>query len=215
LVKGKINIAVSGGSTPVMLFSLLAEENKFKVQWSGVNFYWADERCVRPDDAQSNFGSANNTLFRNTNIPKENIHRIFGENEPDEEAVRYSAVLRKNIAQVNNLPQFDLILLGTGEDGHTASIFPDQMELLTSEKNCAVAVHPESNQNRITLTGKVISNAERIYFLVTGNSKARVIESILNKKGDYLKYPAAHIHPDNGVLKWYLDKEAAEFTVNS
>jgi len=215
LVNGKINIALSGGSTPKMLFTVLAVEYKNKIDWSKVNFYWVDERCVPADDEQSNFGMTNKTLLSNISIPEKNIHRIIGENDPEKEAVRYSDLLKKNIPLRNNFPEFDMILLGIGEDGHTASIFPDQMDLLNSEKFCAVAVHPETKQKRITLTGKVIDNAERIYFLATGSGKAEVIGTILNKKKDFLKYPAAHIKPLDGILKWYLDDKAGRLVVES
>ncbi len=101
------------------------------------------------------------------------------------------------------------MLLGLGEDGHTASIFPNQMELLRSDKVCEVAVHPESNQKRITVTGRVINNSQKIYFLVSGKSKSFAVGRILNNNGDYLKLPGAHIKPVDGEVNWFLDKEAA------
>ncbi|MEP7147135.1 MAG: 6-phosphogluconolactonase, partial [bacterium] len=203
LVNGKINVALSGGSTPEKMFTLLAAEYKNKIDWSKVYFYWVDERCVPRGNEQSNFEMTDRILLKNIPVPEENVHRIIGEDDPEEEARRYSGLLKKNIPLKNNFPEFNLILLGTGEDGHTASIFPNQMELLNSEKLCALSIHPESNQKRITLTGKVINNAERICFLATGKGKAEVIGNILNKKKEYLKYPAAHILPRNGVLKCY------------
>ena len=137
---GNINIAISGGNTPKLLFEVLAKDYKDKIDWSKINFYWADERCVSPDSNESNFGMTFNFLFNKINIPESNIHRIYGENDPASEAVRYSEELRKNIFLSNGFPKFDLILLGMGDDGHTASIFPDQMELLNSVDVCAVAV---------------------------------------------------------------------------
>ncbi|MEO8664349.1 MAG: 6-phosphogluconolactonase, partial [Ignavibacteria bacterium] len=215
LVSGKINVALSGGSTPKILFTVLAVEYKNKINWDKVNFYWVDERCVPPDDDQSNFGMTNGSLLKTITIPEKNIHRIIGENDPGKEAERYSDLLKKNIQVKNNFPEFDLILLGIGEDGHTASIFPDQMQLLHSGKYCAVAIQPKTGQQRITLTGKVINNAERIYFTATGKGKSEVVGKILNKKNNYLEYPASHIQPGRGVLKWFLDKEAGKQVVKS
>lgn len=206
---GQINIAISGGNTPKLLFEILAEKFKDNIEWGKVNIYWTDERCVSPDNDESNFGMTGKYLFSKIIIPEGNIHRIYGENDPAVEAVRYADEIKNNLKQGNGIPKFDLILLGMGEDGHTASIFPDQMDLLNSDNVCAVAVHPVSGQKRITLTGKVINNADKIYFLVTGKSKAEVMKEILEKKNGYLKYPAAHIQTNNNYTFWNLDKEAA------
>ncbi|MDQ3021182.1 MAG: 6-phosphogluconolactonase [Bacteroidota bacterium] len=207
--KGTFNIAISGGSTPKLLFEVLAKDYKNKIDWMKVNIFWVDERCVPPDDEESNFGMTKKILLNKVSLPESNVHRIFGENEPQKEAIRYSEIIKYNLNFKNGFPVFDLILLGVGDDGHTASIFPDQMKLLNSKNICGVAIHPVSRQKRITLTGKIINNAERIYFLVTGKSKAIIISEILNKKDGYLKYPAAHINSDSGNVSWYLDKDAA------
>lgn len=205
---GNINIALSGGNTPKLLYSILAEEYIDKILWSKINFYWADERCVPPESSESNYGEADRILFRKINL-YENVHRIIGENDPSAEAERYSALLKHNLPLENNFPKFDLMLLGTGEDGHTASIFPDRMDLLKSEKYCETAVHPESNQKRITLTGKVINNSDRIYFLVTGKNKEHVVKIISERKEDSLMYPAGNIKQKNGDVNWFLDQDAA------
>lgn len=197
---GKINIALSGGNTPKILFEILAVDYKSKIDWAKVNLFWVDERCVPPDDEESNYGMTKKYLLNKINIPSINVHRIFGEKPPEEEAKRYSVIVKLNLVSKNGLPEFDMILLGVGEDGHTASIFPDQMELLNSNEIYAAGKNPVSGQARITLTGRVINNADRIYFLVAGKSKAEVVEKILNKSGDYLKYPAAHI--ENAV--WFI-----------
>lgn len=209
LKKGKINIAISGGNTPKLLFEVLAKEYKNKLDWEKINFYWADERCVDPGSDESNYGMTRNIFFNKISIPDSNIHRIYGENDPLSEAVRYSKVIKSNLKKSNGFPKFDLILLGMGDDGHIASIFPDQMDLFKSEDVCAVAVHPASRQKRITLTGKVISNADKIYFLVTGKSKAEVVSEIIEKKNDYLKLPAANIQTNKIYPIWYLDEDAA------
>jgi len=205
---GSVNIALSGGNTPKLFFEVLSKKYLNKFDWNIMSFYWVDERCVPAESAESNFGEAERILFSNIST-KKNIHLINGANNPENEAVRYSDWIKKNLPAKNNFPVFDLLLLGMGEDGHTASIFPDQMNLMNSKKVCEVAIHPVSGQKRITLTGRVINNATRIFFLVTGKGKAEVVKGIFNKENDYKKYPAAHISPNNGQLEWYFDSEAA------
>lgn len=205
----KFNVALSGGNTPKLFFSVLADKYKDKIQWSRVNFYWVDERCVSPEDSESNFGMTKKILFDKIEIPPENINRIAGENDPYEEAKRYSELLKENVPSKNGFPEFDIIILGIGEDGHTASIFPDQMELMISDKICQVAVHPTTLQKRITLTGKVLNNGKKISFMVTGKEKSRLVKTILEKKDGIIKYPAAQIKPIHGELRWYLDSQAA------
>lgn len=206
--KGNMNIALSGGNTPKLLFSVLAEDYTDAIMWSKINFYWADERCVPPESSDSNFGEANRILFSKITAIK-NVHRIIGENDPYNETERYSGLLKKNLPAENNFPKFDLILLGMGEDGHTASIFPDSMDLLNSEKYCETVVHPESKQKRITLTGKVINNSEKIYFLVTGKNKEQIVKIISERKEDSRIYPAGNIKQKLGDVTWYLDSDAA------
>lgn len=206
---GKINIALSGGNTPKLLFKVLSSEYKKKIDWKNLKLFWVDERCVAPDSDESNFGMTKKNLLDEINIPEENIFRIKSENEPFDEAARYSEIVRNELKIRNGFPEFDLILLGVGDDGHTASIFPDQMELLSSDKFYAVAIQPATGQKRITLTGRVINNSERNYFLVTGKSKAKVVKDILEKRNQYLKYPAAHISNQDGMPGWYLDKDSA------
>lgn len=206
--KKPVTIALPGGNTPRLLFSVLGDSYSGKTDWNFVHFFWGDERCVHPDDNQSNFGMTKVTLLDKINIPGRNIHRIKGEADPVTEAERYSGEIRKFTKTMNSLPLFDLIILGLGEDGHTASIFPTNRELLDSDKLCDVAVHPVSRQKRVTLTGPVINNAENILFLVTGGSKAEIVADIIEKPGS-VSYPAASIEPSHGTLKWYLDMNAA------
>jgi len=205
----KLTVALSGGSTPKILFDILAKEYDDKFDWEKIHFYWGDERCVPPYDDESNFKMTREHLFDKIKIPTENIHRILGENNPDDEAPRYSDEIRSNLDSQSGLPAFDLIILGMGDDGHTASIFPHQMRLLTKEKICAVARHPESGQNRITLTGPVINNAKSVAFLVTGSGKREKVTEIFSKSKSAEAYPAYHIKPTSGELHWFLDKDAA------
>jgi 6-phosphogluconolactonase len=207
-LKKTLTIALSGGSTPRLLFSVLAEQYSKKTDWSFVHFFWGDERCVPADDPDSNFGMTRSVLLDRINIPETNIHRIRGESLPEKEAVRYSAEIKKTARSGDDLPVFDLVILGLGDDGHTASIFPRNRELLFSEKICAVATHPVTGQKRVTITGPVINNADNIIFLVTGSAKATVVADIIENPGE-VSYPAASIEPSHGTLKWYLDNEAA------
>jgi 6-phosphogluconolactonase len=207
--KDKINIALSGGNTPKAVFKELVTSYKEKLSWKKINLFWGDERCVPPDDSESNYGMTKKYLLDYIQIPPENIYRIKGESDPEEEGKRYSNIIRENLTSINGLPQFEVMLLGLGEDGHAASIFPNQMELLESDKICQIALHPETKQKRITVTGKVINNSRKIYFLISGKSKAFAVRKILNKEGDYLKLPGSHIKPVDSVLVWFLDKEAA------
>jgi len=163
----RVTVALSGGSTPKLLFDLLAQEPE-SIDWSKVHLFWGDERCVPPNDDDSNFKMTKEHLLDHIQIPESNIHRILGENDAQEEANRYGDEVSAHCEMVDGLPSIDLMILGMGDDGHTASIFPHEMELLTSESVCAVATHPTSGQKRVTLTGSVINNAAVVAFLVTG-----------------------------------------------
>lgn len=205
----KFSIALSGGNTPKHIFQFLAQNYKTKIYWDKINFFWGDERCVPPIDDESNYKLAYDNLLSKISVPGKNIFRIKGEDDPEIEAKRYSSVIQKNLSHQNNFPAFDLIILGLGEDGHTASIFPDQINLINDKKICSIAVHPFTKQKRITLTGKTINNAYNIIFIVTGKNKSKIINDILNNKIESNKYPASFIKPLNGKLIWLLDNEAA------
>jgi 6-phosphogluconolactonase len=201
-------LALSGGSTPELLFTLLSEKFAESVPWQIVHIFWGDERCVAPDNPESNFGLAKSRLLSRIDIPSGNIHRIKGEDDPEKEALRYSEEISLFTRKRNGLPLFDLIILGLGEDGHTASIFPGHLELMNSDKICATAFHPVTLQRRITLTGKVINNAETVTFLVAGKNKENVVEKMFKKEPSSLNYPSTYIVPVHGRLCWYIDKEA-------
>lgn len=205
----EVHIALSGGSTPKIVFDELAANFQSDIDWSGVHLYWGDERCVPPDDVESNYKMTIDYLVSKIDIPSKNVHRMRGENAPEYEAKRYAELLLKNLPKKNGIPYFDLVILGMGDDGHTASIFPNSIDLWYSEKLCEVAVHPDSGQQRITLTGKVINNAETVVFLVTGNTKAQKVDQIINKKEDYKMFPAALVAPTSGNLVWFLDAAAS------
>ena len=203
-------ICLSGGSTPRLLFRELADNYADKIDWSKLHFFWGDERCVAPDHEESNYSVANELLFSQIDIPDANVHRIRGENDPHEEATRYrDEILAVTKANADGLPEFGLNVLGMGEDGHTASIFPNQMELLTSPNVCEVATHPISGQQRVTLTGPTINASRRIAMLIAGGSKASVLAEIFGRTGNWESYPTAHISPANGSLEFHVDQAAA------
>ena len=203
-----ITIALSGGSTPKVLFKVLAEQYADRMPWKKIHFFWGDERCVPPDDSDSNYKMTKELLLDPVGFPAAQTHRVLGEIDPQEAAKKYEAVILEQVQQEAGIPVFDLIILGMGGDGHTASIFPHQMELLESDQICAVATHPESGQKRVSLTGKVINQSRQICFLVTGDSKKEKVYQILKKEGNYLDYPTAHIEARNGQLSWNLDEAA-------
>jgi len=204
----RITVALSGGSTPKMLFELWAKSYTDKLDWSKIHFFWGDERCVPPDDRDSNYGVANALFFEKVGIGRDKIHRVLGESDPASERARYEKEIL-DVVEVdgNRLPVFDLIILGMGDDGHTASIFPHESKFLHSDRMCEVAVHPQSGQKRITLTGPVINRAKKIVFLITGDSKANVLTQVINKSGDYKSFPASHIESED--LCFYMDQAAA------
>jgi 6-phosphogluconolactonase len=204
-----VHIALSGGSTPKIVFDALAADYKDSIDWTKVHFYWGDERCVPPTDDESNFKMTQRHLFSKIDVPTENIHRIQGENDPEIEAIAYDGLLQRQLPVVDGIPRFDLIILGLGDDGHTASIFPNNIDLWFSDRNCEVALHPDSGQLRITLTGKVINNAETVVFLVTGLGKSEKVKEIVEQTGKYESYPATLVKPYSKHLIWFLDKEAA------
>jgi 6-phosphogluconolactonase len=203
------NIALSGGNTPEIIYSTICDKFRDKINWDIVHFYWSDERCVSPLDPESNFGMVFQCLLDNIKIDDTHIHRIRGEENPESEAFRYSQEIKANVRRINNAPEFDLIMLGLGTDGHTASIFPDQMQLLNSGHICDVSVHPVSKQKRITLTGKVLNNSSSVSFIVTGEEKSEIVFKIIKKTDDSLIFPASHINPLKGKLEWWLDDEAS------
>ncbi|MEN8117119.1 MAG: 6-phosphogluconolactonase [Bacteroidota bacterium] len=205
----RFDIALSGGNTPNELFTKLSKRYAELIPWNRIHFWWGDERCVSPDNDNSNYKAANDLLFSKIEIPEKNIHRIKGENIPEEEIIRYTHEIEENLNYRGENPVFDLVILGVGEDGHTASIFPDQIELFEDEHVCQVTEHPLSGQKRITLTGHVLNNATRIFFLVTGAHKAIRISEIMNDDEAAKLLPAYYISPKNGELIWFIDDTAA------
>ncbi|SUC10716.1 6-phosphogluconolactonase [Pasteurella canis] len=201
-----VHISLSGGSTPKLLFKTLAKAPyNTEIQWQNLHFWWGDDRMVLPNDPESNYGEVQKLLFDYIQIPTENIHRIRGEEPVETELKRFEQELSAVVpGQV-----FDWIILGMGTDGHTASLFPHQTNF--DDPNLAViAKHPETGQIRISKTAKLIEQAKRITYLVTGASKAEILKEIQTKPAESLPYPAAKIKAKKGITEWYLDKDAAK-----
>jgi 6-phosphogluconolactonase len=212
--EGPLFWALSGGSTPKLLFKLLAEEYKNKVDWSRLHFFWGDERCVPHDDPESNFGEVKSLLFDHVPVVWSQVHAVNTTLAPEDAAGAYGELMLQILPHNSaGLPILDLNMLGMGGDGHTASIFPSNMdELLTDPRICAVATHPESGQLRVTMTGPVLNASDEVAFLVTGNGKTQRTAQILNQEHGAENLPVSHIKPTSGKLLWFLD-EAAAFEV--
>lgn len=202
-------IALSGGSTPEYIFKYLAENYAERISWGKLLVFWGDERCVPPEDRESNYRMAYENLLQNVPIPDANIFRIRGEDDPAAEAAAYSELVESMVSEFKGTPQFDLMLLGLGDDGHTASIFPDRPDLFTTNQLFSVAAKPDNGQKRITATGRLINNSSKIYYFVTGKSKASIISGIIEGKSGAAPYPASRVMPASGHLVWMLDSGAA------
>ena len=214
---GKIfSVALSGGNTPKILFDRLASpEIAETIPWEAAHLFWGDDRCVPPGHPESNYGMTRQTLLEKIAIPKENIHRIHGEAEPEKEIQRYAKEIRETLG-TEGVPRFDWILLGLGADGHTASLFPGSVIKEDSHRVCGATEHPDTGQKRITLTLRTINHAARVLFLAAGSSKAEMTGRILRRPlHDPKEYPAGRVNPGRGKVEWYLDREAAALIDNN
>jgi len=204
----RFTAVLSGGSTPGGLFRLLAEEPyRTQIPWAQVHLFWADERCVPPDDPGSNYYLTHETLIEHIPIPPENVHRMQGELEPKAAAKLYELALQDFFCGPR--PRFDLVLLGMGEDGHTASLFPGSPLLAETERLAAPAQasYQDRPAQRVTLTLPALNSARQILFLVAGSAKARIVQAVM--EGPAGRLPAQYIQPTAGQLTWLLDAEAA------
>jgi 6-phosphogluconolactonase len=210
---GRCLLALSGGSTPTTLYhTLTTPEWRQQLQWRQMRFLFGDERCVPPDHPESNFGAAQRALFRPLAIDPHHVYRMKGESEDPTLAAReYEATLR-HVADVPppGFPTIDLILLGLGDDGHTASLFPGSPALHDGMHAVAVTHSPKGIRLRLTLTLGVINRATVVLFLVTGSAKAAMVRAVLEPQvpaDDSL--PAALVKPESGRVLWMLDRSAA------
>lgn len=207
--RGRFSIALSGGSTPRKLYSLLAEPYyRDRIAWDKWNVFWGDERCVPPDDGESNYGAARAALLSRVPIPAPQVHRMQGEVRPATEAARaYERELRLFFRN-DPVPRFDLILLGVGDDGHTASLFPGT-SALTEKERWVTAPHVDRlGADRLSLTFPVINSARLILVLCAGDSKSSVVRDVFQSDGP-VRFPIQRVAPTEGELVWLLDKPAA------
>jgi 6-phosphogluconolactonase len=205
--RGAFHVALSGGETPRAAYELLGREPlRDEISWSDAFIYFGDERCVPPDDEQSNYRMAQKAFFDAVPLPHQNVHRIRGEAEPGIAANEYASILR---ADLGDAPQFDLVFLGLGEDGHTASLFPGTPPQ-TDDDSLVRAVYSQSTMMwRVTITPKVINLARTVVFAVQGYEKAQILAAVYEGPIDPVKYPAQIVHPVSGRLVWLVDELAA------
>jgi len=204
---GLCNMALSGGKTPGGIFSLLASNPyRDRLDWSRLYLFWGDERMVPPEHQDSNFRLVQETLLDHIKIPDENVHRMRGEIAPEEAAAEYIELLHDHFK--GDLPCFDLMLLGLGEDGHTASLFPETDAVEESKKHAVAVFVPKLDAWRVTLTLPVLNAARKILFLVSGKSKSEMVQRIISNKQPAKEIPATMVNPQNGELHWMLDSDA-------
>ena len=205
---GRFTVALSGGSTPRRLYERLASQPyASRIPWSGWHVFWGDERCVPPDDPDSNYRMAKEALLDRVPISPANIHRMRGETGPGEAAEEYEAVVR-DVFQAAT-PSFDLILLGLGEDGHTASLFPGTQALEERRRLVVGNEVPRLGAHRITFTLPLINEAKVVAFLVTDESKSRTVQRVLEPAPTEPVLPAALVRPAAGSVHWFLTRVAA------
>jgi 6-phosphogluconolactonase len=201
--RGRFLVSLSGGSTPMKLYERLATE---ALDWSRAHFFWGDERCVPVDDAGNSYGQTKKILF--DKIGTTNIHRVESTLEPAQAAQAYAHTLSGFADAPFDFPRFDLVLLGMGDDGHTASLFPNSPVDMDSPVVAVTAQYQDRPANRVTLTPLVFNQAREILFLVTGAGKAETLRNVLKGERNPEKYPAQRIQPVDGKLVWLVDEAA-------
>ena len=202
------SVVLSGGSTPRTLYSLLASQFRAEIPWMHVHLFWGDERYVPPDDPRSNFRMAKETLLDHVPCPAANIHRMSTHfPSADSAAEDYERTLRNEF--VAEWPDFDLVLLGLGSDGHTASLFPGSPALAETTRWVVAAHAPAEPQSRLTLTLPALTRAKTVYLLAAGSDKSDALRQVLEGPGDVLQYPAAGVRRGPGQVIWWVDREAA------
>ncbi len=211
--RGLARVAISGGSTPKRMFELLADPTGPYVKrmpWDHMQLYWVDERCVPPDHPESNYRMTREAMLDEVPLRADQIFRIEGELEPELAAARYESVIRRQFRlEGAEIPTFDVISLGMGDDGHTASLFP-HTEGIYELGRIAIANHvPQKDTWRVTLTSPVLNQARDVFFLVQGKDKAPVLKQVLLGKRDPDTYPSQLIRPASGRLLFMLDFDAA------
>jgi 6-phosphogluconolactonase len=212
--RGRFTFVLSGGSTPRSLFRLLADPDESfrdRIEWSAVHVFWGDERCVPPDHPDSNYRMAREALLDHVPIPADHVHRIPAEDpDPQNAAARYDTELRTSFSLADGeLPRFDLILLGLGPDGHTASLFPGNAAVREQQRRVIAPFVDKFNAHRITFTAPVINHAAAVIFLVSGEEKAAALAAVVEGEPQVDLYPAQIVRPEDGMLLWLVDRAAA------
>jgi len=211
--RGRARVAISGGSTPKATFTLLADPAqpwRARMPWSQLDLWWVDERCVPPNDPDSNYRMTREAMLDHVPLKPEQIHRMEGELEPEAAAARYEAALRNGFRlEGAELPRFDVVQLGIGPDGHTASLFPHTQALLELDR-LAVANHVENKDAwRVTLTWPVINRGSQVFFLIGGADKAQILKEVFTGPRHVERLPSQLISPAGGILTLLLDRAAA------
>jgi len=208
--RGRFTIALSGGSTPKSLFNLLATNAKSSLPWERMFFFWGDERHVPPTDPDSNYRMADEAMLSKVPVPPANVFRIEAEN-PDatDAAAAYEQTIRKFFEAGEGVPKFDLILLGMGPDGHTASLFPGTAGLGEKSKLVIANWVEKLKTHRLSFTLPLINAARCVAFLVSGTDKASALKAVLESDASGEQYPSKLVQPKDGKLIWFLDRAAA------
>jgi 6-phosphogluconolactonase len=211
--RGRAGIAVSGGTTPKAAFKLLADPGQpwlARMPWDKLELFWVDERTVPPTDADSNYRMTREAMLDHVPLKPEQVHRMEGEMKPEIAASRYESLLRNTFRlEGAESPRFDLVELGMGDDGHTASIFPHTDAIHTLGRIVTANKVPQKDTWRITLTWPVINQASSVFFLIEGKGKAEILKEVLMGPRDPERLPSQLIWPSSGILTLFLDKDAA------
>lgn len=213
--RGRFLAALNGGGTPKRLFQLLATDFHDSMDWTKTHVFWGDERCVPPDDPESSYGMARTILLDRVPIPLDNVHRVKSDAStslstslgPAEASTDYALTLKRFASPPLDWPRFDLVLLGMGDDGHTASLFPGSPVDVTKPVIPVTAHYQDRPANRVTLTPLVFNSAREVIFLVMGSSKAVTLTRVLNDSSP-VQYPAQRIQPTDGKVTWMVDEAA-------
>jgi 6-phosphogluconolactonase len=206
------HLAVSGGKTPSEFYKLLGtNKQSLELAWNRIELFWVDERCVGPDSPDSNYKLAADTLLKTVPIPQQNIHRIFGEYPDYAQAVQEYTQTLQRVFKIEEweVPAFDLMILGMGPDGHIGSLLPDSYDF---DKNTLVSevYNKAGGYNRITLTHPVICNSKKIFVLVSGGEKAKIVKTAFTEKPNEMKYPVHTLWPFLKKVVWLIDNDAAK-----
>ncbi len=207
--RNRFLVALNGGGTPTRLFQLLATDYSKEIDWRKVHVFWGDERCVPPDNEGSNYHQANELLLSKVSLPENNVHRVEGELDPATASKKYVETLKTFAEPDLDFPRFDLVYLGMGEDGHTASLFPNSPVQVNEPVIAVTANYQDRPANRVTLTQQVFNQARMIVFMATGEKKAETLAHVLSEKYNPELYPAQRIDSKNGQLIWLVDDSAA------